>query len=363
MLFDDKHWNIKKLLPYQCRYNFVNGIREIGKSYGALGFFLERSLNKGERFVYIVRTYQEKRDANLWHATEKVRNNEFPDTEFFYQAHTLYKKEVHSVPDGTDRKGNTKIKEMNVLIPLGYCIALKEYQVKKKCSFVNVYWGMMDEYQIESKAGSYVDGWAEPNIILNLYSSIDRGENKLKLFFFANMIKFHNPYHVHEKFNIPKIPKGEIWHKNNVLFQNVDESEFGFQKNDFAKEVEGTKYGEMMVAGKYEDDSDTFIMKRSDSAKYSFAFIVNGKTFGVWPDMKKGYVYIDDKYNLNNNLIYAFEKEDHTENTLMTKGQVLPKWLGNQYKLGNVRFCSQKIKAMAMDGILMLIGGKSWKKN
>lgn len=154
---------------------------------------------------------------------------------------------------------------------------------------------------------------------------------------------------------VPNIPKGKIWHKNNVLYQFVDETEFGFELSEASKESINTKYGKMMNQGQFADENDQFIMERTEKAKYSFGFKLNGNTYGVWVDNSIGRVFIDTKYNPTVKLMYSFTNEDHSENTLMTKGAHLPKWLGNQFKLGNVRFVNKKIRAKAMEGIKMVI--------
>lgn len=81
MKYGGKYWNIKQILPYQRHFNFINGVRSIGKTYTCLGYFIERYLKSGEQFIYIVRTQDEKKAGILSQAMQKVLDIEFPGLE------------------------------------------------------------------------------------------------------------------------------------------------------------------------------------------------------------------------------------------------------------------------------------------
>ena len=48
--------------------------------------------------------------------------------------------------------------------------------------------------------------------------------------------------------------------------------------------VSGTSYSDYAINNKMVNDNNFFIEKKQGSAKFSFCFIYNGETYGVWID-------------------------------------------------------------------------------
>lgn len=344
-----KYWDINKILPYNRCFNLINGERSIGKSYTTQKFLLKRALERGQEFVYIVRTQvNEKQKGILGSAFEKVIQNEF---------------------DGLDIKSNTEemwlefenengVKEEKTL---GYCFALTECVKIKKRSFPNVKYLMFDEYMLEeNQAISYVNGWNEPDLLLSMYHTIDRENDKVVCFLLGNNTSFYNPYHLHRAFNIPPVKKGEMWYNENILFQWATSSEELKEekaKSKFLRMIEPTKYGQYAVKGDYIDDNTEFIGKRDASALHYFSFDYNEETFGVWLSRQLGVIYISDKYDPSCKIHFAFSLKDHKENTLLTKDKknTLLQWLAKNFKMGNVKFESMEIKKKSEQAIMTLL--------
>lgn len=346
--YDGIHWNIYEILPYQRNFNLINGERSLGKTYTCQKYVLDKCLTKGLEFVYIVRTQTEKSKGILESGFKKVTQNEFKYTNFGYTTEDMFK--VIELEDGTNEK-----------IQLGYCIALSEAAKIKKRSFPNVKYIIFDEYMLEEKQSiSYVNGWKEPELLLSIYHTIDREEDRVICFMLGNNTKFHNPYHMHPAFNIPPIEKGGIWTSENVLFQYAVGSVELKQhktKSKFLRMLENTEYGKYAKDGDYVYDNYSFVEKMRTTARYYFTIEYNKQKFGVYNDLQNGVIYISDKVDESCKLVYALTLEDHKENTLLTKSHNLTqlKWLANHYKLGNVRFVSMEIKMKAEKGIALLL--------
>ena len=139
MKYGGKYWNIKNYLPYQRCFNLINSERSIGKTYTAQGFFLERALQKGEEFIYIVRTQDEKKGGIFEKAFAKVIMNEFKEIEFEFTSDECVRV-IEDEESGAKEK-----------IPLGYCIALSEATKKKKINFPNVKWLMLTNTLLTKK--------------------------------------------------------------------------------------------------------------------------------------------------------------------------------------------------------------------
>lgn len=348
-VYDGIHWNIYDILPYQRNFNLINGERSLGKTYTCQMFTLDKCIEKGFEFVYIVRTQDEKKHGVLEEAYQKVIANEFKDYTFEFTNEDMFLCIEHPESDITEKK------------QLGYCIALSEAVKIKKRSFPRVKYMIFDEYMLEEKqAISYVNGWKEPDLLLSIYHTIDREEDRVIVFMLGNNTKFHNPYHLHPAFNIPPIEKGGIWTNENVLFQYAIGSS-GLkekkEKSKFLRMLDGTDYGKYAKEGDYVYDNYSFIEKMQTSARYNFTIEYNGNNYGVYSDFRNGVIYISDKIDPSCKLKYALTIDDHKENTLLTHSKNITqlKWLANNYKIGNVRFVSMEVKMKCEKGIALLL--------
>ena len=336
-----KYWDINLILPYQRCFNLINGERSIGKTYTTQKFYLDRAINKGQEFVYIVRTQDEKKQGIFEAAHAKVIQNEFPNTSIKFETDICY------IEDSKET--------------LGYCIALSECIKIKKRSFPNVKWLIFDEYMLEEKQSqSYVNGWKEPDLFLSIYHTIDREQDKVICFLLGNNTSFYNPYHLHPAFNVPNIPRGQLWYSENVLFFfffGSDELKEEKEKSKFVKMIKQTQYGKYAVTGDYVDDNINFIAKRDSSAQHYFNISYNDITYGIWLSRQTGCIYVSNKYDPYCKLNYALSVNDHSENTLLTrdKSNTMLQWLAKNFKLGNVRFENMEIKKKTEQAILMLL--------
>lgn len=329
-----KYWDINKILPYQRNFNFINGPRSIGKTYTTQKYILKKCMEEGKQFVYIVRTKAELEGAAMERAFEKVTENEFQEIEFKYTTEEM-----------------SFVDENGAVVLIGFCLALSQYAKIKIRSFPRVYFWLMDEYMLESNSTArYVNGWNEPDVTLSVYHTIDREEDRVKCFFLGNNTSFYNPYHLHPAFHIPEVRPGEIWTSENVLFQwAVPSDELTEEKKNckFLRMIDSTNYERYSVAGEYIEDNENFVRERPAMAKFVFAIEFNNNMYGVWLDSKKGYVYIDKKWDRSTKLIYTINMKDHNENTVLSKNAPLVKWLIKQFKMGTVRFSSVAIKKQA----------------
>ena len=213
------YWDINKILPYQRNFNLINGERSIGKTYTTQKWVVGKCLEKHQQFVYLVRTQSEKKEGVLERAFEKVMTKEYPGVETAYTEETM--------------SANGEI--------IGFCIAISESQKIKKRSFPNVYYIIFDEYMLEdSSRSNYVSGWKEPDLLLSIYHTIDREEDRVKVFMLGNNTSFFNPYHLHPAFNIQPIKQGQIWTSENVLYQWAEGSK------DLKEKRATSKFGKMI---------------------------------------------------------------------------------------------------------------------
>lgn len=332
-----KYWDIGKILPYQRNFNFINGERSIGKTYTTQKFLINKALKDGKEFVYIVRTQDEKKGGIFEKAFNKVLLREFPYNTFEFTKDELY----HVIEPDTEEQEK---------IPIGYCIALSEAVKVKKLSLPNVYYFMMDEYMLEGQHSSnYVNGWKEPDLLLNIYHTLDREEDRIICFMLGNNTSFYNPYHMHNAFRIPQIGKGEIWTSKYVLFQWAEGSkELNDEKEKckFLQMIEQTDYAQYAKKGNYVDDNYNLVKDLTPAAQYIYTIRYKKEDYGIWYDRKNISIYVSEK-SKPSNLVFVFLMDDHNEDTILVKekNQSLIKWLGKGLKKGSVFFDGMEVKA------------------
>lgn len=337
-----KYWDIYKILPYQRRFNFINGERSIGKTYTTQKFLIKQGLEKDREFSYIVRTQKEKEGGILKRAFGKVTEQEYPAEEFFYNNDEMF----------VEKNGKKKV--------IGRCHALTEAVKLKKTPLNNIYYMLFDEYMLELSAQTmYIHGWKEPDLLLSIYHSFDRDEDRIICFLLGNNTTFYNPYHMHPAFNIPIIKKGGIWTGKNVLFQWAtasDELKEEKKKSLFQQMIEGSDYGAYAVNGQYSDSEIDFIEPRPASANHLFSIRYNGMIFGIWLQRLTGTMYIDSKYDPSNGLIFALNYKDQNEKSIMDKGSnFYLKYLANNFKKGKLKFVSPEVKALSEGAIKIIL--------
>lgn len=322
------YWDIRKILPYQRKWNFINGTREIGKTYSTLKWLIKQALEKNREFVYICRTKNEKNNGVLEYSLEKVCAREYSELELKC---TKFIAEL----------GGKRI---------AYCISLYEYMEIKKYSFPEVYYIVFDEYMLElNNFRKYVGGWKEPDRLLSIYQTIDRGEDRVTVFCLGNNTQFYNPYHLHEAFRIPNIEPGKIWYNKFTLFQWAlpsDELTKYLNQTEFNQQMKRTEYGKMAIQGKYEDTAKYNVAPLTKNSRYQFTVACNGMEFGIYSDMDLSLVFVSQKVDPNFPYRYALTVEDHTENTLLVNSKIPHlQWFNRIFRLGIVRFENEETQA------------------
>lgn len=342
------YWDINPILRYQRNFNFISSERKIGKTYTTLWFLLKQAILKNKQFVYLCRTEKERQQGILKSAFSKIISEQYPDTTFKFTNSECYLVRETEAND-------------NETILLGYCLALSMAEEAKRNSYPSVKYMILDEYSLPKYSGSkYVHGWDEPDALLSLYQTIDADRDEVIVFCLSNNYTFYNPYHMHPAFNIPFTAAGKTWVSENVLFQRPQMSE-GLKtqkaKTRFHRMIQGTEYGDHASSGIYIDDSPEFIRSKTGNCKYIFTLSHKGVQYGVWSGIQVGLIFIDDVVDKTCPLIYALTFDDHRENTMLTKsnGFAPLQWLSKNYKIGNVRYCSQQIKAKAEEAIRLIL--------
>lgn len=324
------YWDINKPLSYNALFNFIVGNRGCGKTYGTKRHAIKRFLRFGEQFIYIRRFQTELKGARSFFNDIQ---DEFPDTEF-----------------GID--GNTFLIDGAVA---GYALALTKAKIEKSTAYPNVGMIIFDEFILDKGFHHYLPD--EVVAFLELYETIARTRDGVRVMFLANAVSFTNPYFLY--FNVTKPRNNEIVCKNDILVQFVAEPEFIAMKKQtrFAKLVQGTDYAAYSIDNEMLRDNDSFVLGEVKNKHYFFTIKSDGKLYGVWWSSNTDFLWVSEQVDPSYSVVYTTRLDDHTPNTMLLKGvsksehlRVLEK----SFKMGLVYFDSVKTKNVIMDTLRFL---------
>ena len=319
------YWDIYRTLSHNGLWNFIFGNRGSGKTYGFKKWAIDDFLKNGQQFVYVRRYKQEFSKIKTFFSDIEER---YPDTRF-------------EVKGGTFRINNQVA---------GFYMPLSTSKIEKSTAYPKVNKICFDEFVLDKGVYYYLPN--EVEYFLELYETIARMRDNVRVLFLSNAITMMNPYTAYFNLTLP-FGDGNNFAKFKqglIVLELVRNKEFIEKKKQtrFGKLVEGTPYGDYAIDNEFLRDNDNFIQKKTPDAKHYCVFIHTGVKYGVWVDYKQGLYIVSKDYDPDCDRVYALTTPDHTINTVLHNnkaGGVLHRLL-NEFKLGNMRFESPQIKGI-----------------
>lgn len=323
------------ILPRNADVNMIIGARGLGKTYGVRKYMIEDYLKNGYCFVEVTRFREENNDVAANYFSRIIQDNIFPDYEF---------RTTNKIAE--IRKKKTGKKE-NPWKTIGYFIPLSLQQQKKKSTYVNVRNICMDEIIIDNDDRYHTYLKNEFEQLAKLVDTVtreradDTGLRKPRVFLLGNACDAFNPYFRH--YDVPLEPEhGLQWLGGKTcLFDYVRDDEYAEQK------TKNTVAGRML---KNNDDvtsknnfarhNTDFIEKTHGHAKLTYVFRWLQNEYGVYVDLRCGYVFISSKYDSGAHVPYfAITRTDNKLNYLTANmAKDLIRNLISYYALGYLRY-------------------------
>lgn len=329
------YFDYNKILSYNALINIIIGERGVGKTYGATKLVVNDFLKNKNEFAYI-RRYKPELKLAIPNFFQAINNNcEFKNN--------LYTKGNHFYCDNEI---------------FGYGMTLATAQDLKSVNFSQVRTIIFDEFIIEEgQKKFYLKN--EVFTFLNLIETISRLRD-VRIFMLANAGSLTNPYFLFFDITLPYNNDIKLFKDNTILLQYIKNEKYRNIKKQtrFGKLIAGTDFEDYAINNKFINDNKNFIEHKTGSAKFSFAFIFQNETFGVWTDYKNSKMYISTDYYQNTPFMFATTVDDHNMNTMFlnnAKKYSCWKYLIDNYNLGNLRFENTKIKNITMKLIKNII--------
>lgn len=329
------YYDLSKILSYNAFLNFLLGERGVGKTYSCSKFVTKKFINSGDEFVYIRRYKSDLKKSVPKFFNALITNNEFEE----------HKLRTHGDLFYIDDK------------VAGYGMTLTMAQSLKSSNFPNVKYIIFDEFIIENDGHKhYLQG--EVEVFLGLVETIARMRD-VKIFMLGNAVTVTNPYFIFFDISMPYNTDIKTYKDGLILVQYMKNDEYRKAKHEskLGKLVEGTEYSSYAIDNSFRLDNKDFIEKKSGTSRCAFAFKYKDNIYGAWFDYNIGKIFISNDY-LENVQFFACTLEDHKPNTMLinsAKYYSAFKTFVQNYKLGNVYYESQKIKAQVREFIKMVI--------
>lgn len=327
-------YDISRVLTYNAYFNFLIGERGVGKTFSAKKFVVNKFLKKKEQFIYL-RRYKTEID--------KAKKTFFHDLVFLFPKHSF------------DIKGDTFLIDGEIA---GFAIPLSTANILKSVCYNNVSTIIFDEFIIDKGCYHYLSN--ETNTFLEFCETVFRLRDNVRVLFLANAITQTNPYFLY--FNLTPDNRTDIKLYNDglILLQIMKNEEYRERKKQskFGKLIAGTDYYDYAIDNSFLRDNDNFIAKKSGNCSFSFAFIYQEQTFGVWTNYDLGKVFVSSDYDKSSPYIFTTTVQNHRPNTLLLKNARKYNCWSNlitQFKIGNVYFESIKIKNIVLELLKLIL--------
>jgi Podovirus DNA encapsidation protein (Gp16). len=283
------YYNFDKIYSMNGVYNFVVGLRGVGKTYGKKVKCVKAAIEKGHEFIYLRRYKEELKAAKGSFFNDFL--GEFPDYDF-------------QVSGNVAQYSHKRLRDekKRPWFTLGYFMCLSQGQTFKSVPFPLVRHIIYDEFILEKGMTHYLPD--EASVFTNFFNTVDRSKDKTRAWFLANAVSIDNPYFL--KYEIePKV--GEEWirrfaGKNSphfVVAHFPDPEQFKAQVNrtrfgEFINESDPT-YAAYAIGNEFKDNNNNLLEIKPSSAEYVFTLETKKGTFSVWRDWGSKSWYIQEK--------------------------------------------------------------------
>jgi len=317
------YYNYDRVCSYNAAYNFIVGARGLGKTYGAEVRAVKDYIKNGHQFIYLRRYKNElqKSKATFFTAFAHL----FPDWDFKIQGF-----EALIAPRAT------RDEKKREWVPMGYFISLSTTQAEKSVSFNNVHTIIFDEFIIEKGNIHYLPD--ESTVFNNFYSTVDRYNDRVKVFFLANSVSIMNPYFL--AFDV--VPDREWITRGDGFmvchFPNSEAFASSVFETRFGKFIKNTEYADYAVGNAFGDNHENLLDRKDYKAKYQYSLECSTGTFSVWYSGFENKYYVQAKRPKAERLFTLLAHKMSDDKTYITFNDRVLSALRTAFNHGRVTF-------------------------
>lgn len=270
------------LMSFNAVFNFIVGGRGIGKTWHFKYMCVRKSMKSGEQFIYL-RRYKEEIKTSKPTFFNDI-GHKFPNHDFRIFGNEAQYSHVKYRED--------KKREWHTI---GYFMALSTAQNIKGVALPLVTRIIFDEFIIEKGSMRYLTD--EVKAFINFFSTVDRYQDKTRVFFLANSVSIMNPYFLEYDIK-PEEVNEYVTRENGFIAAHFPDSEKfknEIYQTRFGKFIKNTEYADYAVGNQFKDNHDGLIRLKDSTANYLMTLETPRGTFSVWQDMKNSEFYAQKK--------------------------------------------------------------------
>ena len=295
------------LLSRNATYNVVIGPRGDGKSYGAKWRVMKNAVEKDEQFILIRRFKTELAGRSTFF--DDIHRNfatKYPGFSFRVNGERAEILRPGAVTDKGKERWET----------IGYFFALSQAQAKKSIAFPNVTTIIFDEFIIDKGALHYLPN--EVKAFHDFYITVDRYQERTKVFFISNTVSIMNPYFIEWQIkpasDVEWIMKGEGDAKGFVCCHFIRDHAFSkeVKSTRMGQFIAGTEYSDYAVDGVFLDNGMELLKSKPANARYYATIETSTGIFSWWIDHDLGQFYVQEK-RPKQEMIWTLVPEKMTE--------------------------------------------------
>lgn len=312
------YYSFDRLLSYGGTINMAVGARGLGKTYGAKRLIIRNAVRKDEEFVYVRRFKTELKHVSTFFNDIAA---EFPDYEF----------RVAGRVASYRRRGD----EDAAWTTMGYFIALSSAATLKSVSYPKVTTMVFDEFIIETGSRRYLPG--EVDTFLDLYSTIDRNQDRVRVLMLSNAVRSVNPYFVEWRLSPGKAfqRRGSGYVvceiiENEAFANRVSETKFG----RFIR-TSSPEYAKYAIDNVFSDDTPALLGRKPPHARCAGIVRTRAGVSSVWI---AGRDYWVQKRLPKDAQWYAYGVRPDDGELLLERSSPFSQVLRAAFKAGRMRF-------------------------
>lgn len=313
-------------LSYNAIINMIVGARGLGKTYGFEKHHIRRALEHGEEFIYLRRYVEELKTAKdtFFNAV----GNEFPEWDF--RVNGMVAEAAHEYTRDQKKRPWKKI---------GYFVSLSTAQRMKSVSFAQVHWILFDEFIIEKGLTRYLPN--EVTALLNFYSTVDRNQDRVRVFMLANSVSIMNPYFIEWDIQPDQMSELETRRNGFLLIHFPDSADFkqSVSNTRFGRFIAGSEYEAYAVGNQFSDGTAEMVEVKPPHARHVFNIETRSGKFSVWNDFVDGEWYAQQKLPKGSHTLYTNDPARMGEGKVLVSYAEQPlSTLRTAFKQGRVLF-------------------------
>lgn len=335
-----KWYNYNKILSYNAMWNFIVGPRGNGKTYGAKKKAIKDFITRGHQFAYVRRFKEELQLSRDSFFADIEKANEFPDYDF-----RVVGKKAQIAPVETRDDDKRRWEDMGVFIPLSTA------QSYKSVSFPGIRNLIFDEFILEKSNQQYLRN--EASVFKNLYSTIDRNQDRVRVFFLANAVSIMNPYFIDLKIRpdgsdqygrANKLDNGRFYVAYHFIKDEVYKEQVG--ESMFGQFISGSEYDSFANKSEFSDKTGALVEQKDPTARYFMTMLTPDGSFAIWRSAINNRFYVTLQRPVFEILVTTEIEWVNDDVSYLEYSDKRSQYLRNYFNTGKVKFENDEARNM-----------------